>query len=123
EAIVDKVRAIEFDMESIDVAEVGSVMADIDKEAAGFERIADEDDIPAEKPKKAAKAKTGSTRKKKDADETAETEDAAKKPASKAKKPAAKNKTLTTKTRTKTKTNERSGKEPGEMPNAEASVR
>jgi ribonuclease G len=123
EAIVDKVRAIEFDMESIDVAEVGSVMTDIDQASAGFERIADEDDVPTEKPKKAAKAKTGSTRKKKDADETAETEEPAKKPASKAKKPAAKKKTPTTKSRSKTKTSERSAKDSDAMPDAEASVR
>jgi ribonuclease G len=123
EAIVDKVRAIEFDMESIDVAEVGSVMTDIDQASAGFERIADEDDVPAEKPKKAAKAKTGSTRKKKDADETAETEEPAKKPASKAKKPAAKKKTPTTKSRSKTKTSERTAKDVDAMPDAEASVR
>ncbi len=124
EAIVDKVRAIEFDMESIDVAEVGSVMADIDQEAAGFERIADEDDPPAEKPKKATKAKTGTTRKKKGTeDEAADAEEAPKKPASKAKKPAAKKKTPTTKSRSKTKTSERAAKETDAMPDAEASVR
>ncbi|MGE3467180.1 MAG: ribonuclease E/G, partial [Pyrinomonadaceae bacterium] len=46
EAIVDRVRAIEFDMETAPVAEVGSVMSDVSS-AGGFERIADEDDTPA----------------------------------------------------------------------------
>jgi hypothetical protein len=44
EAIVDKVRAVEFDMESTAEAEVGSVLASVANTSAGFERIADEDD-------------------------------------------------------------------------------
>lgn len=53
EAIVDQVRAIEFDMESTAVAEVGSLFnADIES-SGGFERIADEDDeAEAAKPAK-----------------------------------------------------------------------
>ncbi len=44
EAIVDKVRAIEFDMESAGTAEVGSLLSSVTGEANGFERIADDDD-------------------------------------------------------------------------------
>jgi ribonuclease G len=48
EAIVDKVRAIEFAMESTRAAEVGSVLSSVRDEPSGFERIADEDeDVPA----------------------------------------------------------------------------
>ena len=47
EAIVDRVRAAEFDMESIAEAEVGSLLADVERDNNGFERIADEDDDPA----------------------------------------------------------------------------
>ena len=44
EAIVDQVRAVEFDMESTAAAEVGSLLGSLEQEAGGFERIADEDD-------------------------------------------------------------------------------
>ena len=44
EAIVDRVRAVEFDMESTAVAEVGSLLAEVGGDANGFERIADEDE-------------------------------------------------------------------------------
>ena len=47
EAIVDQVRAIEFDMETIAEAEVGSLLPQVAADANGFERIADEDDDPA----------------------------------------------------------------------------
>ncbi len=47
EAIVDKVRAIEFDMESAATAEVGSLLDSVTR-IGGFERIADEDE--AEQP-------------------------------------------------------------------------
>ncbi|MBK9214354.1 MAG: Rne/Rng family ribonuclease [Chloracidobacterium sp.] len=42
EAIVDRVRAVEFDMESTGVAEVGSLLDDMG--GGGFERIADEEE-------------------------------------------------------------------------------
>jgi ribonuclease G len=46
EAIVDKVRAVEFDMESTATAEVGSLVNSVsDVSNGGFERIADEDEI------------------------------------------------------------------------------
>jgi ribonuclease G len=44
EAIIDKVRAIEFDMESTSVAEVGSLIDAVETESK-FERIADEDEV------------------------------------------------------------------------------
>lgn len=47
EAIIDRVRAVEFDMETSSEAEVGSLMAEVGGGASGFERIADEDDEPA----------------------------------------------------------------------------
>ncbi len=67
EAIIDQVRAIEFDLETTAVAEVGSVMdSSLISGANNFERIADEDEeVSAKgKPKKApakSKAKTAKT--------------------------------------------------------------
>ncbi|MDQ3219926.1 MAG: Rne/Rng family ribonuclease, partial [Acidobacteriota bacterium] len=46
EAIIDQVRAIEFDMESTPAAEVGSLIASMADATSGFQRIADEDDEP-----------------------------------------------------------------------------
>jgi ribonuclease G len=82
EAIVDRVRAIEFDMESTAVAEVGSLLAEVRGDAGGFERIADEDDdTPAPtKPRSRTKAKA-------DAEEKAPA-----KPKKPAKRPTAKGK-------------------------------
>jgi ribonuclease G len=73
EAIVDKVRAVEFDMESTAVAEVGSLISEFGQAAGGFERIADEDEQEAEKPTKGkgkgkGKTATAKTSKKKEAD-------------------------------------------------------
>ena len=44
EAIIDRVRAVEFDMESPASAEVGSLLAEVSGESGRFERIADEDE-------------------------------------------------------------------------------
>ena len=44
EAIIDRVRAAEFDMDSIAEAEVGSLLAEVGGGANGFERIADEEE-------------------------------------------------------------------------------
>lgn len=44
EAIVDKVRAVEFDMESTATAEVGSLIDEVGRASNGFERIADEEE-------------------------------------------------------------------------------
>ena len=51
EAIFDKVRAVEFDMESTASAEVGSLIGSVSSAPNGFQRIADEEE-PEEKPKK-----------------------------------------------------------------------
>ena len=66
EAIVDKVRAIEFDMESTTTAEVGSLLESVSEETSGFERIADEDETPAvvAEPAPAKPAKKRNTNKK-----------------------------------------------------------
>ncbi|MEQ1607198.1 MAG: Rne/Rng family ribonuclease [Pyrinomonadaceae bacterium] len=53
EAIVNRVRAVEFDMETTAEAEVGSLLAEVGGNAGGFERIADEDEeTPAPTPAK-----------------------------------------------------------------------
>ena len=44
EAIINRVRAIEFDMETTAEAEVGSLLGVVGGETGGFERIADEDE-------------------------------------------------------------------------------
>ena len=51
EAITDKVRSVEFDMESIETAEVGSFIDSVADQATSFERIADEDEEIDSKPK------------------------------------------------------------------------
>lgn len=61
EAIVDKVRAIEFEMESTSSAEVGSILDSVANESAMFERIAD-DDEPAEEVKSAETKKSNNKR-------------------------------------------------------------
>lgn len=96
EAIVDKVRAVEFDMESIDEAPVGSLLTDVTSDAGGFERIADEDDAPGEKPKRGAKGKATTRAKKSDDAKIVE------KPSAKPKKPSAtKKKAASTRARSK----------------------
>jgi ribonuclease G len=136
EAIVDKVRAVEFDMESTAEAEVGSVLASVADTVAGFERIADEDDDsssaetakkkrkPVAKPSHGKFSKT-SKRKKENGDDDAAEEVVE---ASPAKKPAKTKATKAKTTRGKAKKDadaledgEASVKEPGEI--AEMAVR
>ena len=82
ERIVDQVRAIEFDMESVSDATVGSLLGEVGTGAGGFERIADDDDSPAadagkkkRKPAKTSHGKFSKTSKKKKSDgEDAEAE-------------------------------------------------
>ncbi len=50
EAIIDQVRAIEFDMESAGTAEVGSLIGAVGEAEHRFERIADEDEQESETP-------------------------------------------------------------------------
>ena len=64
EAIVDKVRAVEFDLESTGSAEVGSLLDSFGDIAGGFERIADEEESAVEaKPAKKGRAKKEKTEK------------------------------------------------------------
>ncbi|MBK9154785.1 MAG: Rne/Rng family ribonuclease [Chloracidobacterium sp.] len=56
EAIVDRVRAVEFDMESTAAAEVGSLLGSEFEATGDFERIADEDEDPAPAKKGRARA-------------------------------------------------------------------
>ncbi|MEZ5346923.1 MAG: Rne/Rng family ribonuclease [Pyrinomonadaceae bacterium] len=65
EAITDKVRSIEFDMESTDEVEVGSLIDSVDVESNGFERIADEDEETDSKKssKRAPRKRTSRSRK------------------------------------------------------------
>lgn len=67
EAITDKVRSIEFNMESTDSAEVGSFIDALSDAGSGFERIADEDEVetPVKKPSKRKTTKSSGSRKKK----------------------------------------------------------
>lgn len=58
EAIVDRVRAAEFDMETTSAAEVGSLLGEVGGDAGAFERIADEDESDA--PAKRGKGKAAS---------------------------------------------------------------
>jgi ribonuclease G len=79
EAIFDKVRAVEFDMESTGTAEVGSLIDAVSKDANGFERIADEDDAEEKPKKKSTRRSSRSKKKADDATESAETEEKPKK--------------------------------------------
>jgi Rne/Rng family ribonuclease len=58
EAIVDKVRAVEFDIEPTTAAEVGSLIDSVGQTDAGFQRIADEDEEPAAPVKGKGRAKS-----------------------------------------------------------------
>ena len=87
EAIVARVRAVEFDEgESIGVAEVGSLLGDV-ANTGEFERIADEDEAAEEKPKKGRGKKPAAEKKPSKA--KAVKEKAPKKPAARGKKKAA----------------------------------
>ena len=77
EAIVDKVRAIEFDMETTGPAEVGSFMDSITSESGGFERIADEDEEEEVEEKPKSKRSSRSRRSKSKIEENTEENDSA----------------------------------------------
>lgn len=63
EAIVDRVRAMEFDMEGTAEAEVGSLLAEVGGESNGFERIADEDEEAPAPAKGRGKGKAAAAKK------------------------------------------------------------
>jgi ribonuclease G len=60
EAIIDQVRAAEFDIETTAIADVGSIIDEIESAESNFQRIADEDEYQErkeEKPKKESEKK------------------------------------------------------------------
>ncbi|HVF46009.1 MAG TPA: Rne/Rng family ribonuclease [Pyrinomonadaceae bacterium] len=61
EAIIDRVRAVEFDMETTSAAEVGSLLAEVGGESSGFERIADDDEDPVTSGKARGRKKAAET--------------------------------------------------------------
>jgi Ribonuclease G/E len=84
EAIVDRVRAAEFDMETTAEAAVGSLLSDVTSGDAGFERIADEDESPA--PAKKGRGKSKAEPKAKSGGKSAAKDKPAKKTSSRSKK-------------------------------------
>ncbi|HEX9961618.1 MAG TPA: ribonuclease E/G, partial [Pyrinomonadaceae bacterium] len=62
EAIVDKVRAVEFDMESTATAEVGSLLDSVSDMSNGFQRIADEDETVSQPAAAAEETSSGKSR-------------------------------------------------------------
>ena len=124
EAIVDQVRAVEFDMESTSEATVGSLLSSVTESPMGFERIADDDDSassdePSKKkkkgPAKSSHGKFSKTSKKKKSDEDG-ADEAVETEAKPRKKAAAK----TTKAKT---TRSKAGKSGDALEDAEASVK
>ena len=110
EAIVDKVRAVEFEMESTSAAEVGSLLSSISESASPFERIADEDEVPVEPEKKTRGRKS---KKAEDGEETS---------AKGRKKPAAKTKTAKAKTTRGKKKTEEIVEDVETLPDSEARI-
>lgn len=80
EAIVDKVRAVEFDMESTASAEVGSLINEVGGQTGGFQRIADEDEAIEPAPQK-SKGRRGGKGRGKAAQETPEAAETVESPA------------------------------------------
>lgn len=120
EAIFDKVRAVEFEMESTEEAAVGSLLGTLAESPSPFERIADEDETASEpRGKKGARSRAGkSSRSATAADANAEGTTSAKPKRTRAAAPKAKSpKTASARTRAKKKTG------PAEIEDAAASVR
>lgn len=128
EAIVDKVRAVEFDMESTSAAEVGSLIDTVSGEAtSGFQRIADEDEEVAD-----PQPKTKGRRKTSKAKTAAEETDKGPKP-KRSRKSATKEKSTSSRSRSKKSKSETAAEAAAEnsadassevsLPDAEASVK
>lgn len=113
EAIVDQVRAVEFDLESSSDAEVGSLIGTVDTSATAFERIADEDEAPA-----GSSAKQGKKRPSAKKEPAAKTKKSAEKSPKEKKAPKATAKVSKAKTSRKKKVDDE-----GELENAEAGVK
>ncbi|HMQ04663.1 MAG TPA: Rne/Rng family ribonuclease [Pyrinomonadaceae bacterium] len=124
EAIVDQVRAVEFDMESTDAAEVGSLLGGgFDSGSGTFERIADEDDEalveakPAKGRAKKAPATKKSTRARSKKTEAEKAEESEAKAGEAKSKPKAKARS------TRSKTKKKAEAETEALQDAEASVK
>lgn len=107
EAITDKVRSIEFDMESTDSAEVGSLIDSVTDAGSGFERIADEEEEEEETPKpkssrsRSRKSTSTSRAKKKAAKKDAEEEEKSKTTTKRGRSTSTRKKTTAKKSNTK----------------------
>lgn len=114
EAIIDKVRAVEFDMEESSIAEVGSLLSSVSATDGGFERIADEDEVPVKETKKKS---SRSRSKKADGEETSEKKSRPKKAAS------AKPKKSSSRSKKAAAAETPEGDPEEQLPDSEASVR
>ena len=114
EAIIDKVRAVEFDMEESSIAEVGSLLSSVSATDGGFERIADEDEVPVKETKKKS---SRSRSKKADGEETSEKKSRPKKAAS------AKPKKSSSRSKKAAAAETPEGEAEEQLPDSEASVR
>jgi len=114
EAIIDKVRAVEFDMEESSIAEVGSLLSSVSATDGGFERIADEDEVPVKETKKKS---SRSRSKKADGEETSEKKSRPKKAAS------AKPKKSSSRSKKAAAAETPEGEPEEQLPDSEASVR
>lgn len=111
EAITDQVRAIEFDMESTDSADVGSLLDEVSKAGSGFQRIADEDEEEDNKKPTSRKKAAGSKK-------TPAKKSTAKSKTSSRKKPA-----KSTTSRSKKTTAKKNDAAEAKLEDAEASVK
>lgn len=114
EAIIDKVRAVEFDMEESSIAEVGSLLSSVSATDGGFERIADEDEVPVKDTKKKS---SRSRSKKADGEETSEKKSRPRKAAS------AKPKKSSSRSKKAAEAETPEGEPEEQLPDSEASVR
>ena len=89
EAIVDQVRAVEFDMESTGTAKVGSLINSAYDEQNGFQRIADEDESEEDQAKKSSKSNRRSNKKPGTANESEKVDSAEEKEETQTKKSSA----------------------------------
>lgn len=125
ERIVDQVRAVEFDMESLSDATVGSLLSEVGSASTAFERIADDDEAPStdaskkkrKAPTKASHGKFSKTSKRKKSDTEGGDEEEAK-----PKKKAAKATTTKAKT-TRSKSTKTAKAEAAGLEDADASVK
>jgi len=119
EAIIDRVRAVEFDMEEESPAEVGSLLGAAEAADGGFERVADEDEAVEEKPKK--KPARGKSKKAADAEAAPAPEKKSRAKKKTEEKSDEKTEAKSKRSRSKKKTESETSEEP--LADAEANVR